>query len=159
MRRLDCAVKLARWGLGRHGAYRGAVKWTAAFLAWTLLVWGGRIRNAVADPALDAGGRTGPLLLSLSFVLPALVLAVVLVLQWRGGPAARTVPAVTALAGWTTAVWVLRAGDIALGGDHEVGFVVVHVVLAVVSITLGWLAVRSLRRSAGRPADRPPVPS
>jgi hypothetical protein len=48
-------------------------------------------------------------------------------------------------------VWVVRAADIALGGDREPAFVAVHVVLAVVSITLGLLAVRGDRRSvAGR---------
>lgn len=55
-----------------------------------------------------------------------------------------------ALAVWTTGVWIVRAGDIVLGGDHEVGFVVVHVVLAVVSIALATLAARSVRHPAAR---------
>jgi hypothetical protein len=57
---------------------------------------------------------------------------------------------------WTTVVWVVRAGDIALGRDHEVAFVVVHVVLAVVSISLGILAARAVlagTTEAAHPAD------
>ena len=56
---------------------------------------------------------------------------------WRG-------LAVRALAGWTIAVWVVRAVGIATG-DHEAAFIAVHLVLAVVSITLAVLAVREQR--------------
>ncbi|MFZ4517001.1 MAG: hypothetical protein ACOYOP_01335 [Microthrixaceae bacterium] len=135
------------------------MKWSAAFLAWTLFVWVGRIRNALADTALDAAGRTGPLLLATSFVLPALVLAVALVLRWRGRPVGWLAPAMTVFAVWTTGVWIVRAGDIALGGDHPVAFVVVHTVLAVVSIALAWLAVRSLRATPVSAVEQQPVPS
>ena len=110
----------------------------AVFLAvWTLLVWAGRIRNAVgADEGL------GPVVLAVTFV----VLAVV-VLASR---CAR--PAVLALAGWTTAVWAVRAVDIAVLSDHEAAFVVVHLVLAVVSIALAaWAARAELTRSARAP--------
>ncbi len=133
---------------------RATVVWVAVFLAWTGFVWVGRIRNALGDAALDDGGRTGPLLLALSFVVPAVVVAVLLVLAVRSGGApaavARLRVGVVALAVWTTGVWIVRAGDIVLGGDHEVGFVVVHVVLAVVSIALATLAARSVRHPAAR---------
>jgi hypothetical protein len=129
------------------------VVWVSLFLAWTGFVWVGRIRNALGDAALDDGGRVGPLLLALSFVVPATVTAILLVLAVRSGgdPAAsRLRGGVLALAAWTTVVWFVRAGDIVLGGDHEVGFVVVHVVLAVVSIALAVLAGRSVRRPVVR---------
>lgn len=115
-----------------------------SFLVWTLFVWVGRIRNALGDPALDDGGRTGPLLLALSFVLPAVVLGAAWLVSRRSGSGSGSGSArgvtpfvrngVIALAAWTTGVWVVRILDIALAGDHEVGFVVVHAVLAVVSI-------------------------
>lgn len=117
-----------------------------AWLAWTAFVWVGRVRNALADQALDAGGRVGPLLLSLSFLVPTVVLAVWLARTW-GRPAGRGLRlAVGAFAGWTVGVWVLRVGDIALGGDHAAGFVVVHTVLGVVSAVLAVASVRALAR-------------
>jgi hypothetical protein len=101
----------------------------AALALWSLFVWGVRIRNAE--------GELGPTSLAVSFVVLA-----VAVLATRGA----RLPTL-ALAGWTIAVWVLRAFDIALLSDHEVGFVVVHTVLAAVSIVLGVLAVRAVRSS------------
>ena len=105
-----------------------------ALATWTLVVWAGRIRNAVAD---DAGA--GPVLLAVTFV--ALAVAVLLT---RGDRRA-----VVALAAWTVAVWAVRAVDIALLSDHDTAFVVVHLVLAVVSVALAaaaTAAVRSARR-------------
>ena len=101
-----------------------------AFAAWTLLVWGGRIRNAVAD----AEGA-GSVVLAVTFV--ALAAAV---LVTRGDRRA-----VLALAAWTVAVWVVRGLDIALLSDHDTVFVVVHLVLAVVSVALAAAATRSAR--------------
>jgi hypothetical protein len=93
--------------------------------AWSLFVWGVRIRNAAGD--------LGPTLLSLSFVVLA-----VAVLVSRGAR-----PPTLALAGWTVAVWAVRLVDIAVLSDHEPAFVAVHAVLAVVSIGLAAAAVRS----------------
>jgi hypothetical protein len=119
---------------------RSASVW--AFLLVTLLVWVGRIRNAVGDASLDGSGRVGPLTLSASFVVLALVAGGLLVASHRrhslGRGAAR---AVGVLAVWTIGVWIVRAVDIALLGDHEVGFVVVHLVLAAVSVVLAALAL------------------
>lgn len=112
----------------------------AAVLAvWTLVVWAGRIRNAVtADEGI------GPVLLAVTFVALA-----VAVLVTRGAR-----PAVLALAAWTTGVWAVRAVDIALLSDHEAAFVVVHVVLAVVSVALSAWAARGRLTRSGR-APRP----
>ncbi len=117
-----------------------------SLLAWTLFVWVGRVRNALADPDLSGADRVGPLLLSVSFVVPAVVLAVVLVSSARRARGVGRVlrAGVLALAGWTCGVWVVRMADIAFGGDWEVGFVAVHAVLAVVSIALAALAARAV---------------
>lgn len=69
--------------------------------------------------------------------------------------------AVGALAGFTTAVWVVRAIDIA-AGDHSIGFIVVHVVLALVSIALAvaaWLAVRRGNRPSEANVTGEPSPA
>ena len=55
----------------------------------------------------------------------------------------------TALAGWTVAVWIVRTVGIATG-DHDAAFIAVHVVLAVVSIALSVLALREQARAAER---------
>jgi hypothetical protein len=97
-----------------------------ALAAWTLFVWGVRIRNA--------GGELVPTVVAVTFVLLA-----VAVLVTRGG---RTVT--LALAGWTVAVWAVRLVDIALLSEHDAAFVAVHAVLAVVSIALAVVATKRL---------------
>jgi hypothetical protein len=132
------------------------------FVGWTLFVWVGRIRNAMNDPALAGGGRVGPVVLALSFVVPALVLAVLAFLARPGagwddhGARSRLRAVVLVLAAWTTVVWVVRMADIAFGGNHPAGFIAVHCVLGVVSIGLAILTVRA----AGGPVPRSrPAPS
>ena len=135
----------------------------AVLLLWSLFTWGGRIRNALVDDALDAAERGWALALACSFVIPALMLAVGWWLHcgrppWRG----RSVPPVSGLlraatlafAAWTTGVWLVRGIDIALFSDHEVGFIVVHSVLAVVAIGLSVVVAVGLLTEAGEPAAR-----
>ena len=121
-----------------------------AFVAWTLFVWIGRIRNALTDPELTGSDRVGPLVLSTVFVLGAIVLGALLYRDHVAATpsSARTLRlAAWVVGGYTTVVWIVRAGDIALAGDHEAAFVVVHVVLAVVSIALAlWSALATDRR-------------
>lgn len=122
-----------------------------AFVVWTLFVWIGRIRNVVTDPALSGSDRIGPLVLSGIFVVGALVLGALLYRDrvMRSAASARMLRnAVRAFAGYTVVIWVVRAGDIAFGGDHEAAFVVVHTVLAAVSIALAVVAVLSVERRA-----------
>ncbi|MFM7069624.1 MAG: hypothetical protein ACKOYM_09210 [Actinomycetes bacterium] len=104
--------------------------WPWLLVVWTAIVWGGRIR--LAD------GASGPLLLALTFLAPALVLAVCLACH-----SPRVPNAVGALAAWTVAVWVVRVPGIALGG-HPIPFLVVHVVLAVVSVSVAAVALRAV---------------
>jgi hypothetical protein len=113
-----------------------------ALVGWTALVWTTRIGNIWRDHALDRGEKVGRTLLALSFTALAAVVLVALVRR-AGWLAA----AVGALAGWTTAVWIVRSVGIATG-DHEAAFIAVHLVLAAVSIGLSALA---LRGGVGRP--------
>jgi len=97
--------------------------WTViAFVAWTVFVWAGRIRNG------------GSVLLAASF----LVLAAIAV--WRRGRW------ISVLAVWTVGLWVVRTPQILLD-DQSGAFKVVHTVLAAVSIALAVLAERSQRRA------------
>jgi hypothetical protein len=121
-----------------------------ALVAWTLLVWTTRIGNIWGDDGLDTAGKIGRTALALSFTVLAVAVAVA---AWRRASAALRL-SVLALAGWTTAVWLVRSVDIT-AGDHEVGFKVVHLVLAVVSIALAALAVRQIRATPEPSATAP----
>ncbi len=115
-----------------------------ALVAWTFLVWTTRISNVWGDDDLTTGEKWGRTGLAMTFTVLGLAVAWAL---WRRTSWRR--PAVLALAGWTTAVWVVRAVGIATG-DHDAAFIVVHVVLAVVSITLSALAVRAVLPGSAR---------
>jgi hypothetical protein len=123
---------------------------TVALVAWTFLVWTTRIANIWRDADLDTGDRWGRTLLAVSFTV--LAIAVVVAVGRRLGQA--TVVAVGALAAWTITVWVVRGIGI-LAADHDLGFKVVHTVLAVVSIVVAVLAWRETRREAARPPTAP----
>jgi hypothetical protein len=125
-----------------------------ALVAWTFLVWTTRIANLWRDSDLDTGERWGRTLLALSFTI--LAIAVVAALARRLGQA--TAVAVGALAAWTVAVWVVRGIGI-LAAGHDVGFKVVHTLLAVVSIVLAALAWRETQREAAHPSTAAPVPA
>lgn len=114
---------------------------TLALVVWTLLVWTTRIGNIWGDDALSAGDKWARTALALSFT--ALALGVAWALRRRTawlGTATRV------LAGWTVAVWVVRAVAIATG-DHDATFIAVHLALAAVSITLATLATADSRRA------------
>lgn len=117
-----------------------------ALAAWTFLVWTTRIRNIWTDDALTTAEQWWRTALAGSFTVLAVVVVVGLVRR-----ASWLRAAVLALAGWTVAVWVVRAVGIA-SADHEVGFVVVHLVLAVVSSVLSVVAVRATSAAPVRTA-------
>jgi hypothetical protein len=125
-----------------------------ALVAWTLFVWTTRIANIWRDEALDGGEKVGRTGLALSFTLLALAVVVTL---WRRAERAALV-AVGGLAAWSVVVWVVRDARI-VAADHEVGFKVVHTVLAVVSIALAALAWREARRVAAVSPASAPDPS
>jgi hypothetical protein len=126
---------------------------TIALVVWTFFVWTTRIGNIWRDADLDTGGKVGRTVLALSFTLLAVAVVVAL---WRR--ARWTGKAVLTLAGWTIGVWLVRDASILLG-DHEVGFKVVHTVLAVVSIALSVFAWREAQAAAAvrSPAEREPA--
>ncbi len=121
------------------------------FGLWTLFVWGGRLRNLWLDPGGFGSASRWSLIGSFAFSILAIAVVSLWLLGWFGqprfaGPTSRFLrPVVLALAGLTTVVWVIRGVDIAIG-DHEIAFIVVHVVLAVVSIGLAAVAVNRLSR-------------
>ena len=128
------------------GAFAEPSSWrrwrpTIALVAWSLFVWVGRVRNVLADDGLDAEGRNLRLALALSFVVPAAVLAIAIAVDFRRRLTS-SAPAwlAAAFAVWTVLVWFIRGSDIAFDGSYDIGFRLVHSVLAVVSfIVAGWV--------------------
>jgi hypothetical protein len=98
---------------------------------WTLFVWGTRIANILTD-----GGGAGALAV-------AVVLTVLAIAAGASLAGARLPWAVPALAVTTVAVWAVRV-PLLLAHDHEAAFVVVHLVLATVSVALAAGAMRAV---------------
>jgi hypothetical protein len=97
---------------------------------WTVLIWIGRVRNIVhADGA------------AVELLVPALLVALAIATFARP----RQVAPVLALT--TLVVWVIRV-PLVLVHHHEAAFVVVHLVLAAVSVVLASLTLRRARRPA-----------
>lgn len=107
-----------------------------AFGAWTLFVWATRVGTALDERA------TGRVALAVAFTVVGVAL---LIVAWRARGRVLTageVHAVRLAAAFTVGVWVVRAVQIALA-DHEAAFIAVHVVLAVVSVTMAIATVRA----------------
>ncbi len=118
-----------------------AQRWIAAFGLWTLFVWTTRIGTALGEDDLSGAARAGKVALAVAFTLLGVAL---LTVAWRSrGRALRPteVGVVRLAAAWTVAVWIVRGIQIATA-DHEAAFVVVHLVLAVVSIGLAAMTTR-----------------
>ncbi len=109
-----------------------------ALLGWTLFVWGNRVANALRN---DEGA--GALVLSGIMAVATATYVVGLVRSWRAGPDGGAARLLLVLPALTVPVWVVRGVDIAASG-HEVAFVVVHLVLAAISIALSVLVWRAL---------------
>ncbi len=107
--------------------------------AWMTFVWITRIRNAAGDDVISSSTRTLAYLLSGACLTAAAALVLV-------GVRRRPVKLAIGIAYAHCAVWVIRGTQIALG-DRGAAFKVVHVVLALVSIGLGALLIRSASRT------------
>ena len=113
---------------------RGLVRLLWLTVAWTAVVWVGRIRNVVGDDELTAGVRTWRLVVAVAFLVLAALLATLPLGLWHRRPLGSTrLVAVFCL--WTIVFWTVRGGGM-LFGDHDVGFKVVHTILALASIVL-----------------------
>ena len=108
-------------------------------IAWTIFVWGSRLRNIAVDSALSTAAKTRGSIVAGVFVVAALGFLAHLMAR---RPALRRVAA--AFAWWTVGWWSVRVFLI-LGHDHSVAFTVVHLVLAAVSAALAigaWAVLR-----------------
>ena len=120
-----------------------AVRLLWLLVAWTAIVWVGRIRNTVGDDTLADGDRAWGTVVAILFLVLAAVTATLPLGLWHRRPLGSTrLVAIFCL--WTIAFWGVRGAGLLLA-DHEVGFKVVHTVLAGVSIGLAVLLQRADR--------------
>jgi len=113
---------------------RGLVRLLWLTVAWTAVVWVGRIRNVVGDDELTAGARTWRLIVAVAFLVLAALLATLPLGLWHRRPLGST-RLVAGFCLWTIVFWTVRGGGM-LFGDHDVGFKAVHTILALASIVL-----------------------
>lgn len=102
-----------------------------AFAAWTVFVWGTRVRNIVEDQ-----GSTVDLLAAVALAVLGVAVAVT---AWKGGLA----PVLALAAAVTVAVWAVRL-PLLVFDDHGIVFKAVHVALAAVSVSLALAAWRAV---------------
>ncbi|MFV0257140.1 MAG: hypothetical protein ACK5PP_01655 [Acidimicrobiales bacterium] len=115
-----------------------------ALVAWTLFVWVGRIRNALADPDLTGSNRTWALVTAVGLTALGLITLAAVASRPITDRVVRL--AALVLAGVSSTIWVVRGIQITLA-DHPAGFIAVHLVLAVVTVGLSALVVRHLART------------
>ncbi len=121
------------------------IQWMLALAGWTLFAWTNRIRNVVVDDELTDVGRAWRLGVSVAFVAAAVgVVGLVLAARRPGAIGGAIGVALdrlaTGLAVIGSAWWLVRGIQI-LVGDWDLGFKVVHTVLAVVTIGLSVMVV------------------
>lgn len=120
----------------------GLALWSGAAAVWTFIAWGNRIGLLTGDERSEPWTwiRVGG-----SLLFGAILLVVALML-WRGGEPAGWMRAVfVSFLVLMLAIWTRSAISV-LGGDESIGFKVVHVVLALISVGFGVVLVRQVQR-------------
>ena len=111
---------------------------------WTLLIWISRIRNIVADDELVGWSRTWRMGAAVGFVAAA-VIVVAAALSGRDR-------LTSVVARWLAVVgigWWLIRGLQTLLADHDIGFKIVHTILALVTVSLSLAVLDRLRSGSG----------
>jgi hypothetical protein len=123
-----------------------------AFVGFTAFVWVQRLVNLARGDETDT---TTSIVLSVTLLALAVASAVGLLVVWRQGWVVSRVVAIVwrVAASVTVVVWVVRAVQITVAW-RSVGFVVVHLVLAVVSVALAVATWRAAGRSVWPGAGR-----
>ncbi|MEZ5228344.1 MAG: hypothetical protein R2710_17225 [Acidimicrobiales bacterium] len=112
---------------------------------WTVLLWFTRVRNVLADTALEGWSRTWQLGISVIFVVVAVVLIGLSLV--KGNPAVRTmaIRVSLGLAAFGSVWWAIR-GVNTMFNDHSVAFKLVHAVLAIGTIAISAWVLNGQRR-------------
>lgn len=120
-------------------------RWTVAFGAWTVFVWGTRVKTAVGDDDATAFAKAAVVVWALTLVVAGVAVIV-----------ARRPEVVRAALGLTIASWAVAAVSMLTGG-RGAAFVTVHLTLAAISIALGLAAYRSTSSASVKHRQPPPA--
>ena len=130
---------------------RSVVRLLWLTVAWTAVVWVGRIRNVISDDALARGARTWQIVVALVFLVLAALMATVPLGLWHRRPLGST-RFVAVFCLWTIVFWTVR-GIGMLFDDYELGFKLVHTMLSLGSIGLASALYRADRSLLGDQSD------
>jgi hypothetical protein len=122
-----------------------ATRWSVAFGAWTVFVWGTRIRTAVGDDDMNGAAQAAVVLWALALVAAGVAVAVT-----------RRRDVVRAVLALTVASWAVSAVSMLTGG-RGAAFVAVHLTLAAISVGLGVGAYRATSSASVRHRQPPPA--
>ncbi len=116
---------------------RTPITWRLALGIWTIVIWGSRLRNILADDELTGGALALALVIAVGFVVLAFGLLASLLKRpvWHRG-----LLGVLVVAGIVR--WTVRGPLILISDEWEVGFKVVHTLLWLVTVALSVAAWR-----------------
>ncbi len=119
----------------------------AVLIAWTIVVWVGRVRNVLADDGLATIDRSWRLLVAGVF-LGFAGISIAVMAGWLKRHPVGSTRLVATFCLWTAAFWAVRWFGMVFG-DHDARFKLVHSALALVSVVLA-LRLHRLDRDAAR---------
>jgi hypothetical protein len=134
----------------------------AGFGVWTLFVWANRLRNIWDDLLLSTDAKVWYSLIALSFLVLGIAVTVIGIGLRRYRPSRVDVITIGVLSGWTAGVWLARSVEIATDDANSGAFIVVHLLVAVVSVAWGVASWMVLGPRVGRrpsPPSHDPPPS
>ena len=119
----------------------------AVLIAWTIVVWAGRVRNVLADDDLATIDRSWRLLVAGVF-LGFAGISIAAMAGWLKRHPVGSTRLVAIFCLWTAAFWAVRWFGMVFD-DHDARFKLVHSALALVSVVLA-LRLHRLDRDATR---------
>lgn len=127
------------------GAVRSGRRFQWALVAWTVVIWGSRIRNIVVDDDLAGFDRMVSIVVAMALLGAALLLGYALVTSTSWSGAALAVLVAIGILRWT-----IRGPIILLSDEWEVSFKIVHTILWCVTVIVSVLAWREHRHAQAR---------
>ena len=118
---------------------RAPMQWL--LVAWTLLVWGSRLRNIAADDELSGTDRLLAFGVAGLFVVGAVLVVVSFAAGWSTHPHLLLALVIGGIARWSVRGPIILASD-----QWSFGFKLVHTVLWLLTVAISLAAWRELRR-------------
>lgn len=114
-------------------------------VAWTVAIWGSRIRNIFVDDELTGADRIVSISVAVGLLGAAILFGSALITSAKWSTAALVVLVAVGVVRWTIRGPLILASD-----EWDAGFKIVHTVLWLVTVALSLLAWREHRRAEAR---------